>query len=211
MILLSCVLLIAVISFAVMALMQVRRTRLAKRDAQKLNMRFSPEDPFDIPHRYGDSVLVTSGHSPWATNVTYGRVAGRRVRAFDFRYEVGHGTRRMTRHYAVVVIETDYQLPHLLMWHDADAQFSPVQVRTSDGHIGYWEYCGDSELAETLSDVCKTTGSEVISLQTCGKGLMVFEPVGKRRKRSAKLLQHALSVAAAIYPDASEQVPLDAD
>ena len=79
------ILIAAVVSFAVMAGMRARRTHTTARISNGLQMRFSPEDPFDVPRRYPDFVLIANGHSPQASNVTYGRLEGHRVRAFDFR------------------------------------------------------------------------------------------------------------------------------
>ena len=103
-----------------------RRARLAKLAAD-LGFRYSREDPFEIPRRYAEFVLVAAGHSPVVTNMISGHVEGMAVRAFDFQYEVGHGARRMARQYGAILLETGSPLPRLLMWHNGDS--SPVSAR----------------------------------------------------------------------------------
>ena len=169
-----------VVSFVIMGLMQLGRTRTLGREAHALGMRFSAADPFDVPRRYADFALVSSGHSPRANNVTYGRLADWRLRAFDFRYEVGHGTRRATRHYSVIVVEADRELPAVLMWHDQDIEAAPLQARNSDAHVGSWTYRGNPELAAMLTNACIDFVEEGTSLEACDSALMVFTPVRRR-------------------------------
>ena len=175
------VLIAAVISFAIMGLVQVRRTRTLDRQAQEMKMRFSATDPFDVPRRYADFALISSGHSARANNVTYGRLGGRRVRTFDFRYEVGHGTRRMTRRYRVIVVEGDRELPAVLMWSGRDAGSWPLQTTQTIQRVACWSVRGEVELAEKVGDHCSSLVDESASLQTCGSVLMVFTPVRRGR------------------------------
>lgn len=175
-------------------------------------MRFSADDPFDVPRRYADFALICGGHSPKADNVIYGRLGGRRVRAFDFRYEVGHGTRRMTRHYAVVVVEVERDLPRVLMWNDDDAESSPLPTRSADGHIACWSYRGDPEAAVALKNALGDLMSEGASVQTCGTGLMLFAPV--RRREGRRRLMEAVRATDTVDPpdrDHSERISSEQD
>ena len=172
----------SVISVGIMALMQIARTRRLAGEADAIGMRFAPEDPFDAPRRYADFALVNNGHSPRASNVMYGRLGGRAVRAFDFRYEIGHGTRRVTRHYDVVVIETDSELPASLMWHQDDREFAPLAVR-SGAQADIWSISGDLafiEKARPPLDALAAAGA--VSMQSCGTVLMLFAPELSRKE-----------------------------
>ena len=71
-VLLICVLAAAVGSFAVMAIRQHRRTARLAQKAYQLNMRFAAADPFDIPRRFSRFAVISAGHSPSASNASYG-------------------------------------------------------------------------------------------------------------------------------------------
>jgi len=174
------VLIAAVVSFVIMGLMQIRRTRAVTREAYGLGLRFSPRDPFDVPRRYAHFSLISSGHGPRASNVAHGRIAGRSVRAFDFRCEAGHGTHRVTRYYNVIVIETDPTLPELVMWNDNDPHPAPLGSLSRTTRIGYWNCSGDGELARSLSEVFENLGPEGTSFESRGACLMIFTPVRHR-------------------------------
>jgi len=193
MVLLSGVLAAAVVSCAVMGLLQIRRTRVLAREANKLGMRFSRDDPFDVSRRYANFALMSSGHSLRASNVIYGRLSRRPVRAFDFRYEVGHGTRRVTRRYSVVVMETDRQLPRLLMWHDRDAGDAPLEARQGDGHLACWTYRGSDDLAASARDACLALADDAVSIETSGTSLMAFSSAGSRGRGYAERLTRTVA------------------
>ena len=183
--LLVAVLVAAVASFIIMGLMQIRRTRALAREAHELGLRFSPGDPFDIPRRYAHFALIGSGHGPRASNVTHGRLSGRPVRAFDFRYEAGHGTQRVARHYNVIVLETDGDLPELWMWNDNDAESAPLRSASGPRRVACWTYTGDGELAGALSEALEPLGPDGTSFEANSTGLMIFTPVRRGRARSA--------------------------
>lgn len=166
----------------IMGALQVRRTRALAGEAHRMELRFSPDDPFDVPRRYADFALVHCGHSPRASNVTYGRVGGCPVRAFDFRYEVGHGTRRSARHYSVIVVETDLSLPFVLMWHEGDAQAAPLAVRQAGKRRGGWFCLGSDRLAASLADACAPMTGDRVSMQTRENAIMLCMPVQRRRQ-----------------------------
>jgi hypothetical protein len=160
------VLVASVVSFVVMGLGQLRRTGSLARRAYELDMHFSASDPFDVPRRYGAFALISSGHGPRAYNVTHGHVRGVPVRAFDFRYEVAHATRRTTRHYAVVVVQTHMPLDKLVMWNVDDVQAVPLSSALGSTRIGKWICSGDLDLARSLVEtdaplVGQATSTEV--------------------------------------------------
>ena len=170
------VLLAAVVSFVVMGVGKVRRTRRLARAAHGHDMRFFPDDPYDAPRRYGEFAVISSGHSPRANNVTDGRLVGRGLRAFDFRCELGHGTRRTTRHYCVVVAEADCRVEDLLLWNDADAELAPLAARDSHGQVGPWSYQGPAGAAAAVAEASGGLGPRGASIEVRGSTVLVAAP-----------------------------------
>ena len=200
------VLIASTASFVVMGLSQRRRTwRLARR-AHEMGMRFSADDPFDVPNRYAAFALIGGGHSPRASNVTYGHVEGSSLRAFDFRCELGHGTRRLSRHYGVIVAEVGRPAPEVLMWHRLDAQFAPLAGRIADGAVGPWRVAGDAGLAAALGRACQTLADQPVSVQAAGNSIMFCVPIRRRRQDYLTYFQKVLGVLRAM-----RQAPADAD
>jgi hypothetical protein len=158
----------AIGSFVFMGLGQRRRRRALARQAHQWGMMFAAEDPFDIPRRYAGFGLIRSGHSPRAYNVIYGRREGVAVRLFDFRYEIGHGTHRLTRHYVVVVAETPVAFPNVVLWHEADAEGAPLETRQVDGHVGPWSYRGADAAALRLGRACEPLTQRRLSVEAHG-------------------------------------------
>jgi hypothetical protein len=137
-------LVIAVMIFTAVGLRQWRRRiRLAQKSGE-LGLRFSVDDPFDIPGRYAELALMGSGHSLTAENVTYGYMENRPVRAFDLHYEIGHGTRRLMRRYGGVLLQMPRALPELLVWRPSREWTLPMDC---DERIGPWSYIGPRDLA----------------------------------------------------------------
>jgi len=192
------VLVASVVSVGIMALMQIARTRRLAREAETLGMRFAAEDPSDLPRRYADFTLINHGHSPQASNVMFGRVLGRRVRAFDFRCELGHGPRRVTRHYDVVVVETDSSLPESILWHHGDEEYAPLPVR-GDERIGDGFTRGDEAVARLLEghEALSGTGK---SVQVCGTALMLFAPEVSRKEGYTRRIREAVALADGLDP-----------
>jgi len=188
------ILLAAVVWFAALGVLQHRRTRMLARKAHELDLRFSDQDPFDVPRRYADFAIVGCGHSPRAHNVTYGRLDGLVVRAFDFRYEIGHGTRRAARHYNVVVMEADAALPSILMWNDADVEYAPIALRQGQGRVACWRVLGAESLAAQLGYACNAQADYGISMQTIDRALMLCVPASRESRAYSPLL--ALAPAA---------------
>ncbi|MGC9454949.1 MAG: hypothetical protein ACP5HU_08790 [Phycisphaerae bacterium] len=181
-IVLTVVLLAAVVSVTVMALRQRRRRRRLAQQAHVAGLRFAPEDPFDVALRYRRFALMEAGHSPRAHNVTYGRLHGLPVRAFDFRYEVGHGTRRLTCHYAVTVAETERRLSSVLLWSSGDMQTAPLAVRHCRTCVGPWVCDEASGAGAKLASAVADFGADGGSIQACGGTVMLCRP-GSRAKR----------------------------
>ncbi len=172
----------AVVSFSMMGLRHYWRSKALARHCHEHGLRFSRDDPFDIPHLYGNFALVASGHSPRASNVTHGHIESWHLRAFDFRYELGHGTLRTTRRYCAIVIDGEMNVPEVLMWNDADATDTPLQARQIDGHVGRWSFTGDAALAGCLRNAATSMEQEGFSLQLRGGSLMLYLSVSHRKK-----------------------------
>ena len=155
------------VGFAIGGWLQVRRRDRLARTAHEAGLLFSAEDPFDAPRRYVRFAMIGGGHSGRAANVTYGRVRGFAVRAFDFRYEVGHGTRRQGRRYAVIAVEDLGAFPPVLLWRRRDADLAPLAARQTAGRAGEWDCRGDraaqvvAQLPEALA--AAVTGVEVLA------------------------------------------------
>jgi hypothetical protein len=174
----------AVVSFFVMGLRHHWHGRVMSRYSNEHDLRFNRDDPFGIPLVYRRFALISCGHSPRACNVTHGRVAGRVVRAFDFRYEIGHGTLRVTRRYGVVVVDMETPDHNVLMWNDSDAQHAPLEVRQIDGHVGCWSFTGDADLAKTLAGHVGPLGADGLSMQARDGLLMLYLPAKGRKLRN---------------------------
>jgi hypothetical protein len=171
----------SVLSLLLMGLGQVRRAGRLARKAHEHRLNFAKNDPFDIPLRYRNLALVSSGHSGHAHNVTYGRLESWPVRGCDFRYEAAHGMRRLTRHYSLAVLESDLDLPALLMWHEQDLEAAPVCLRQSTLQEGAWVCVGDAGLARQLARAFEASAPSCrVGAQVLGPVVAVFCPVARR-------------------------------
>jgi hypothetical protein len=150
-----------------------RRTGLAKL-AGDLGFRYSREDPLGLSRRCAEFALVAGGHSPVAFDVITGHVDGVAVRAFDFQYEVGHGVRRMVRRYGVVLLESDWLLPRLTMWHNRD--FPPIPARQSSRTRGAWILTGDAKRVDDFLAVCEPWFSDGGCVETNGQAVLLAAP-----------------------------------
>ena len=195
------VLAFAMAFFAVMGLVQARRTRELASAAYDMGLRFSPDDLFDVPRRYGDMALMSCGHSPRANNVAHGRLAGMPVQAFDFRYEAGHGPRRMTRHYSVIVAEAQRELPRALIWHVEDEEFGPLAVRRPDMRVGCWHCVGDAAFARKLAEACRPLADLGVSAETLGPRILLCSRVERGGLSRALPMAAAIGVLQAVKAD----------
>jgi hypothetical protein len=143
----------------VMGVRRWRRRRMLVRTASSLGLSFSVADRSDLPRRFGRFALLSAGHSQRAENVLLGRWGRRRVRAFDYRYEIGHGAARQTLRCWVVLAEG--QPPpqpgeSLLLWRGeslAEAPLGPRDCRRRCKGKAWAVGSGDSRRAEALADV----------------------------------------------------------
>ncbi|HOF19421.1 MAG TPA: hypothetical protein PK082_10970 [Phycisphaerae bacterium] len=175
-ILLIAVLALAVVSFAAMGARQHRRTRRLGRIANERGLRFSAEDPFGLVYRCAEFALIASGHSVRAENVISGSLAGQTVRAFDLWYEVGHGTRRISRHYGVFIADFPQPLPAVLMWNDRDAEAAPLISSGAVTHRACWTCTGSDVMGELLAGACLPLAEEGASMQVRGRTLLLCLP-----------------------------------
>ena len=92
--------------------------------AVSLGCEYSIEDPLNIPSLLSNIKLFTQGHSREAKNVIRGKVAGRDVLAFDFKYETtetstdskGHTTTRDVDHwFSACLHPLECPLPYLMI------------------------------------------------------------------------------------------------
>jgi hypothetical protein len=195
--LLMLLLAVAVGYFAIMGYLQRRRTFALARMAGEKGLRFSVDDPFDVARRYADFCLLSAGHSAKAHNVTYGRIDQCSLRAFDFRYEVGHGTRRSTRRYNVVVVETPDSMAPVLMWNLIDADNAPLAARQSGETVLAWTCGGDIHLRHALATAAMPFAEDGLSVQTCGSTLMLASPV-RRRQDYTRQFEAAAAILSAV-------------
>ncbi len=165
------------VALSALAVGQRRRRRRLARAAHEMGMNFSSVDPFGLTQRYDAFVLTGAGHSPRAENVIYGRQGGWGVRAYDYRFEAGHGPGRLTRRYCVIVVETGGRLPEAMLWHAADAEAVPLAAQAATSQVGPWLVAAGESSAERLAGAFATFGSEPISIESHDESLMVFAAV----------------------------------
>jgi len=163
----------ALVSFLLMGLSKARRTRRLARLAHEQGRRFFRDDPYAVACRYAGFAMISCGHSPRAHNVTDGRLEGRPIRAFDFRCELGHGTRRVTRHFRVAAADLPAPPGDLLMWHDSDSEFAPLAARDSEGRLGAWNYRGRTDLAAAVAGALGGADPPASAVEVHGTTLMI--------------------------------------
>jgi hypothetical protein len=143
--------------------------------------------------------LCSAGHSAQASNIIYGRLQGLPVRAFDFRYEVGHGTRRATRHYHVILVEEGVS-PGVLMWNRRDAANAPAAARDCPPEGGDWCVRGDAGQARRLGDLCSALAEDTVSIEARIEGLMLCFPSRRRPGAEAGWLEAAGGIIRCLWP-----------
>jgi hypothetical protein len=182
--LLLCVLAIAVVSFLVMGVRHARRAQILAGFAYDQGLRFSREDSLGIVRAYRGYALIRSGHSPRASSVIHGHVEGRQVRAFDFRYEAGHGPKRICRNYHVVVVSGPSELPPAILWNVRDAAWTPLEVQPSTWRSGDWLCQGSDRVVQAAR---RRLGEELlemgVSVQVAGRDILLCAPAGRWSRR----------------------------
>lgn len=196
-ILLVCVLGAALAWLAGLGLLQQRRTGALARQAHERSLHFSPEDGFDIPRRCAAFALVSAGHSPQAANVTHGRLRGLPVRAFDFRYEAGHGTRRQTRWYGAVWVETGWPGPAVLVWDPRGDGGLPLACRGGEEACRGWAFRGDRRRAEAVADACAALAQGGLCVEVRDEAVLFCFPMRRRRDSYMAWLDRAPEAIAA--------------
>ena len=152
---------------------RLRRRRLA-RAANELGMSFSPNDPFALAQRHSSFALASAGHSPRAGNVIYGRREGWPVRAFDYHFEAGHGPGRLARLYCVIVVDVEFELPEMLMWHEDDAEDAPLAAQQAPQRVRKWMVTAGGETAAALAEAFEPFADEPVNVETHGGSLMLL-------------------------------------
>ncbi len=168
---------VGVVVLAWMGWSRRRRLLALARIAHETGMRFSPDDPFDLTRHYSGFVLPSAGHSGRAENVVFGRYDGWVLRAFDYYFEVGHGTRRMSRRYSIITADTDLDLPDLLMWSSDDTEHVPLAVRRPLGQAGQWMVITGMKFAGTMVEAFSNYSDRPIDLQINNGSVMICSPV----------------------------------
>ncbi len=178
---LTLALLATAVSFIVMGIRQSLHTRRLARQAEEKRLLFSFDDPFDIPERYRHFALLSCGHSPRATNVTHGRWDSLPLRAFEFRYEIGHGTRRTTCRYTAVIVDLQVKPGDLILWNHSDAEQAPLETRLMHGEVGCcWSYSGAANLADYLAQAAGELATAGLSVQVQGSDILFCLPVARQ-------------------------------
>lgn len=203
----------ATIAFAVIAFLHRRRVGALSRVANQWGLRFSSDDPFDVPRFYADFVPVASGHSARARNVTYGQWHGIPIRAFDFRYEAGHGMQRHTRNFVVAVVQLERPLPPVLMWNTMDSICSPLEAIRCVEKFGPWMCRGEDALIRALALALAPLEHDAICIQTRGDQVMLWQPAGRGGRMHAPLMECSLAAAEILdaWAGAASAEPVDSE
>jgi len=157
-----------------MAWNQRRRRKQMARLAHEMGMKFSSQDPFELSRRYSSFALFSAGHSRRAENVMYGRHGSWYFRAFDYSFELGHGTRRLVRRCSVIVADTDLAPPAGLLWHVDDTDHLPLPVAGTVARAGPWLLLRGGEHAVELSELFGTFGEQPVNVETAGRSVMLW-------------------------------------
>lgn len=185
----------AVFSFAAAAWLQSQRSHRLARRANEMGLAYSGEDLFDAPHRYAALALMRAGHSCRAHNVIYGRREGLPIRAFDFHYEVGHGTTRAARRYWALVVETEHPLCELILWNRLDRDLAPLDARLAESSLEHWAFRGSGADAQSVAAVLRALAGQGVSLQSSGRLLMLCLPAHRRMLAEASQFEIAAACA----------------
>lgn len=169
-----------------------RRLTALARTAHEMGMRFSPDDPFDLTRHYSGLILASAGHSGRAENVIFGRYDGWALRAFDYYFEVGHGTRRLSRRYGIIAADTDLDLPDVLMWSGDDSEHIPLAVSSPLGRSGRWLIITGMAFAPTLAEAFSNYPDRPIDLQIDNGSVMICSPVRWKPAELASQLARAV-------------------
>lgn len=193
----------AVLGLSALGLRGHFRTAARARAAHESGLHFAAADAFDVPRRCAAFALCSAGHSAQASNITYGRLRGLPVRAFDFRYEAGHGTRRATRYYFVVLVE-EAASPSVLMWNRRDSANAPAPARVPGGACADWFFRGSQTQAQRLAGPCSPLAGLGVSLEARAEGLILCFPVRRRKVAGEGWQEATAGLMEAIWPASAQ-------
>jgi len=196
--LLVAVLVIAMLSFVVMGVRQRQRRYALRKAAVEMGLAFSSADAEALPLKYDNLAMVGIGHSRRAENIASGSIGHWRVRIFDFRFEVGHGVRRLTRHYCVSLTDLPEHNGDVLMWHSRDIDHAPLRLKASGQTAGQWIYLGDEAAAHRLAHACASLADSETSMELSANVLMVCCPAGNSPNAYVQIMQTLPNVLGAL-------------
>ena len=182
-------------AFVFLGHQQYRRRHVVSEFVTQRGMEYRRTDVHRLAGGYEDLAVLSAGHARRADNVAWGRSGDFPMVAFDFRYEVGHGLRRMTRFYAVVVVDMRTTIAPVLMWHQADLEGAPLHAKLSDRREAPWVFSGDVDVAARLAAACKPLDELTPSMQVLDGVLLLCCPAQRSGQEYTRLLDHAQSVA----------------
>lgn len=165
-------LLVTILVFCAKGLARLKRESVLAGKAAALSLSFTREDSGDLPGHFPGFSLMSCGHSRRAYNIAHGQVDGCEVQAFDFRYEIGHGSRRRTRHHGVIMVRLRLD-GRVCMWSGADVEHFPLIIDRIEGSVGNWSYAGNRQLAERLSERIGELASSRASIELRREWLMI--------------------------------------
>ena len=166
-----------VIACSILGVRLFYRSRKLSLLSTKMGLKFSREDLDNLSLKYHEFALFALGHSPRASNIMNGLIDARNVCAFDLRYEIGHGTRRVCRYYQVLVVELSGDYSDLVMWNDQDIGVVPLVIRKIDGRVGCWTYAGNEQYAMVIMDIAADLADTGMCLQVKDNRLLMCIPV----------------------------------
>jgi hypothetical protein len=165
-----------------------RRGRLA-RLAEQLGLRLSVRDFMNLPARYARCLLMQAGHSAYAQNILFGRLKNCFLRAFDYRFELGHGPQRQASRLTVVAGETQRWRPTTAIWRDRPATAALVCMEGLTAAPDDSRWVGDEASArELLASWPGDLGP--VTLLTAGRAVLAACP-GSLSPQSLDVLLHS--------------------
>lgn len=191
---------LATLTLLVLAAAQWRRRRRLARLAHELGLNFFSNDPYDLPRRYAAFTLMQAGHGAYADNVMFGRMGGWSLRAFDYRYEAGHGPHRLVRRHSVVAADAATALPAVLAWQEPDGRpDSPVAapVALMGGH---WRVAGNSDVGRRLAGCWRLEGGDPACIEARDELLLFSVPRRLEPRRFATYVRAAVECLDRLAP-----------
>lgn len=98
------VILLLCIAIACAAWIVTRRRRALALWAKTRSLGFSPDRNYELDCCFPDFECLHRGRSRHAFNIVSGRIDGREITAFDYRYATGSGKNRQTHDFSAVIV-----------------------------------------------------------------------------------------------------------